>query len=470
MNKKRWVFGLVLSLTLISCTKTSGNGTVNLIPVGKGIAVKIHCQLKNIPNDTLRIYDLFAGVANTISYLPVNSATNTIQLDARIPCTGIYSVGFSEQNTRILVLGDKEITLTGDAADMKSTVTQNAPLNQEYEAFVKQLSAFQSQYSPLNQKLTELSANQTTLNPEIEVITKSIDSIKKAEAGFLEVKLKEKKFIGTLASIYYFPPFHSKPEHSIYKDELDYVQKQFIAHINYPDSALGYIPVFGEKITYFASFLMQRGIPAEEILELFMGYVKNIPAGTKSRAQFYFSLLIASERGNQELFALVGEKYVQEFPNGYKVAELKQIITPLLKIRIGGIVPEIDLKDTEGQTIKLSQLKGKVVLLDFWASWCGPCRKENPNVVKLYNQYKSKGFEILGVSLDTDKVKWKSAIEQDGLTWKHVSDLGGWRSSAAQLYGVSSIPATFLLDKEGKLIAKGLRGQALENKLAELLK
>ena len=108
------------------------------------------------------------------------------------------------------------------------------------------------------------------------------------------------------------------------------------------------------------------------------------------------------------------------------------------------------------------------VLIDFWASWCGPCRKENPFNVALYNQYKDKGFEIYGVSLDQDPTRWKGAIEKDGLTWNHVSDLKGWSSAAGQLYGIRSIPSTVLLDPAGKIIAKNLRGEALAAKLAEV--
>ena len=111
----------------------------------------------------------------------------------------------------------------------------------------------------------------------------------------------------------------------------------------------------------------------------------------------------------------------------------------------------------------------KPVLVDFTASWCGPCRRENPNVRRLYKRFKSKGFEIYGVSLDQDLNRWKGAIATDSLTWKHVSDLKGWQSSAAQLYDVHSIPQTFLLDKNGKIVAKGLRGEELEAKLEELL-
>lgn len=139
------------------------------------------------------------------------------------------------------------------------------------------------------------------------------------------------------------------------------------------------------------------------------------------------------------------------------------------KLSEGSPAPDIIMNTPEGNSLSLSSLKGKIVLVDFWASWCKPCRMENPNVVKLYNQYKDKGFEILGVSLDRDKEAWVKAIKEDNLTWKHVSDLGFWNSSVVKQYNISGIPFTVLVDREGNIIAKGLRGAALENKLAELM-
>jgi len=136
---------------------------------------------------------------------------------------------------------------------------------------------------------------------------------------------------------------------------------------------------------------------------------------------------------------------------------------------IGAQAPEITSKDPAGIERKLSDLKGKYVLVDFWASWCGPCRKENPTVIKAWNKHKAKGFEVFGVSLDSNKDRWIQAIEKDALAWKyHVSDLKKWDNKAAQDYGVNSIPANFLLDQEGRIIAKNLRGHVLLQTLDKL--
>lgn len=159
-----------------------------------------------------------------------------------------------------------------------------------------------------------------------------------------------------------------------------------------------------------------------------------------------------------------------EAASNIRAAELAEYVHTEAYLRQGAPAPEFTQADTLGKPVSLSSFKGKYVLVDFWASWCGPCRMENPNVVNAFNQYKDKGFTVLGVSLDKDKNKWLQAIHDDRLSWTHVSDLQYWQNAVAQQYRVQSIPQNLLIGPDGKIVAKNLRGEALDAYLKDLLK
>ncbi len=160
--------------------------------------------------------------------------------------------------------------------------------------------------------------------------------------------------------------------------------------------------------------------------------------------------------------------YNANLPDHPFTKDLVSQIEAMRKLAIGANAPDISLPTPDGGELSLSSLKGNYVLIDFWAAWCRPCRMENPNVVRLYNQYQGENFEIFGVSLDRKRDAWLKAIDDDGLVWKHVSDLQYFNSAAAREYNITAIPATYLIDPDGKIMAKGLRGASLRNKLQEI--
>jgi len=213
-----------------------------------------------------------------------------------------------------------------------------------------------------------------------------------------------------------------KKEYQNFQNDMNDYSKAFIK--NNPDAFI--------SVLLLENFLMREYIPATEI------------------KSFY-------------------DKLDKKLVNTKSAQNIKKTLDLMLAVVVGKPAPKFSAKSPEGKLISLDESLGKVTIVDFWASWCAPCRKENPNVVALYNEYHSKGLNIIGVSLDQDATKWKDAIAKDKLSWTHVSNLKYWDEPIGKQYGISSIPATFILDTKGNIVAKDLRGDALRAKVKELL-
>ena len=260
--------------------------------------------------------------------------------------------------------------------------------------------------------------------------------------------------------------------------------------IKYMDSISSLIANKNRLITEFS----KAGV--KETDSIFMATTKEFTSLNDEYTKFSFAYADTAKSPIVSLFAATMapvelskfieplNKLVKRFPNHKGIAEALVYIKsqpppqtqtqtqtqPASKPVVGAMAPELTMNDVDDKPFSLSQLRGKYVLIDFWASWCGPCRAENPNVVAAFNQFKDKNFTVLGVSLDKNKQAWIDAIKEDKLNWQHISDLKYWSSAATVLYGLDGIPYNVLIDPQGKVIATDLRENALQNKLAEVLK
>lgn len=210
-------------------------------------------------------------------------------------------------------------------------------------------------------------------------------------------------------------------------------------------------------------------------LNVIQDELKNIPLDLiKNNPKTYLTIILTQNALMQQF---ITPEEAQGFFNNFdkKFAEtkayksLESVLKAANAVEVGKKAPDFSAPSPEGKTVSLKESLGKVTIIDFWASWCGPCRMENPNVVALYNELHAKGLNIIGVSLDKDEAKWKEAIAKDGLTWNHVSNLMFWQDPIAEMYNVKAIPATFILDANGVIVAKDLRGEELRTKVEELL-
>ncbi len=204
------------------------------------------------------------------------------------------------------------------------------------------------------------------------------------------------------------------------------------------------------------------------IEDLNIAIIKFADENPKSLVSFY-AISLVNPTGHEAALVNYAEKVGDELKKNSAVKSFVEKIGKLKMVQVGQQAPQFSIAGIDGKTVNLSDFRGKYTLIDFWASWCGPCRGENPNVVKAYNKYKNRNFTILGISLDKDKTAWAQAIKQDGLTWTHASELADFAGPTVRLYQVEAIPASFLLDPNGKIIAKDLRGEELDTFLNKTL-
>lgn len=384
---------------------------------------------------------------------------------------GLYYVGANLEDVKPVVVGvDKKITLRLDTAQMArfgGATFIGAPNNTQYLTAIEKINAFSTEYADIANGIPPQKAGDTAL-------------IAKQKRDFADLDARRLKFHNELKANHpnlaringlYMYLSYANNRKSEQETELDYFTRAFFQYADLKDSAYYRTPHFFETVKNFSSTIQQSGINSQQQQTILDTLLSKVPSTAPHYQPALLAVAFSYIGRDNRLFHRYGTTYAEKYTgkdesiDKFLEQQLPLALGPLAE---GTLAPDFSEATPEGKNITLSQLRGKVVLIDFWASWCGPCRRENPNVVKVYAQYKDLGFEILGVSLDSDRQRWLDAIKADNLTWLHVSDLKGWQCAAAKLYGVSGIPFTVLLDKQGRIIGKNLRGPALEAKLKEV--
>lgn len=425
------------------------------------------------PNAKINIYDPTEDKNDPIASADIKEGKFTLQ--GKVPVKGFYMIGLSKTNLALVILGGEKFKATATASDIKNTIEFTESIeNKAYKQLNSILVEYENKLKPLYQEANQaaqgmdISGMPITEERRKEIqmsIQKRIDQLSQERETRLKEFTKQNDVLASIVAKLYINPNYDKnnPEHQKYKNASAFYAVHFLDEIPFENPSVAYIPEFGYKMR---GFIGLYGTYTDQVKQT-LDKVLQKASTPKVKEAILRPAIAVAETVNEELFFHLADVYQKEFPDSKLIAALKERVNKLAQYKIGANMPEIELPNPQNQKIKLSSLKGKYVLVDFWASWCTPCRAENPNVKKLYQQYKSKGFEVFGVSIDQKRDEWLKAIQEDQITWLQVLDQN---SAIAQQFNIRAIPATFLIDKNGVIIAKNLRGERLEEKLAQLMK
>jgi len=419
--------------------------------------ISIKGKLTKTGYSTIYLYKYLGNTVSVFDSTKYNAGSFEFKYADVIP-TGFYKLGFDSKDAMTIIAGYENIVITGNPDIQRSIVFAGSKENDLFSIYQKLNKEQNAQNTALNQKAQQLQQQpgmtEELFNQQIVGLRAKSDSLNKAYTASMSHLSAQNpglfmtKVIGMFLS-------EGKTAENFFS-QAEFTDKEYAAGDMLPSKIHTYFQYYVKQDLYSWKAATEQLLSA-------------CPAGSDNKQVVYSTVVPLFTQNDLDYAKALANAFVQEYP---KSADAKQLKASLPKgsFSVGEEVPNITLTDITGQTLSLNSLRGKVVLIDFWASWCGPCRGENPNVVVAYNKYKDKGFTVFSVSLDTNKDQWQAAINKDGLAWpNHVSDLKGWQSDPAKLYNVKGIPATFLIDQQGKLIAMNLRGEDLQAKLAELL-
>lgn len=459
---KNSLFIIVISLLLISCKSSE-----ELVKTEIQKEVEVLCLASQCnENDPLSIFE-FNGIGFTkIKELEKVGQDSFILRMPQGKPRFLY-LGTEMQAKLPVIFSDEDMVIEGNCKAFRQSVINNSSYNAMYNEIIGEIQKSKGGmrvYAGKYHSAANSPDEQNKIKAEIAVFDQQrkdyLDTIQSQNAFLANVVA-----LGTMASY--------SEKMTEYNNEVEYFIAEYFKKANLDNPEFNRIPYLFESFKEFSQVIASVGLDQNVVKDIIDKNMEMVPDSTQAMRYALGGVIIGLQAKKHPSFSEYASQFIEKFganTDAVSLDRLKDQMEQAKSFVPGGSAPEIEMETPEGKMMKLSELRGKVVLIDFWASWCGPCRKENPNVVRVYEKYKSEGFEILGVSLDQTKEKWEAAIAKDGLTWHHVSDLKGWQNEAAQSFGVRSIPDTVLLDKEGKIIARNLRGSALEQKLDQIFK
>jgi thiol-disulfide isomerase/thioredoxin len=437
-----------LNIILALCIVTTSTQAQNALLEGQVTTKQKYVYLDILFGSKTQTYDSAKIINNKFSFVRKPDFQR-----------GFYKLHLNnKEKSVLLVLSNETITVKGDLETTGSVSVTNSKENEVYFQYQQLNNIQNTTNTKLNQQAESLKNQQL---PAQEFESKMLAIQAKFDSSNVAYTSETNKLIANNPNL-----FISKVM-GMFVSIDHQPANQFFYNADLNDEELTHGDMLSSKITMYFQRYVSPDLNAwkqasTELLQRF-------PAPKQNREILYLTLIDIFTPYDADFTRDLCEAYHKEYPTSY-YAKKALAKAPKGSIRIGEEAPNISLTSPDGKVISLKSLRGKVVLIDFWASWCGPCRMENPNVVKAYNTYKDKGFTVFSVSLDENAEKWKAAIAKDGLIWpNHVSDLKGWKSSAASTYNVKGIPMTLLINENGFVVAQNLRGPALEQKLQELL-
>ena len=440
--------------------------------------ITIEGNITNIPSGSSNIIHLYSYYGSDLSEYASASMNEQGGFRLEIKDTlqqGLYKIGLDQTNAATIVLsGEENIDIKADYGQLKAdriTVT-NSRENEAYRALLNEWKRLANKMAGLSIEKSQIS----TVDPfyvrkakDIENKMRSIIEEHNVHLLYIKESYPDTFMAEVMVNLSLVPQLTDHPDlEDSYDNERAFMHDYFFEFIDFDDEGIIYTPFLAKK--YFG-YLDKYTHHTPEGFKDSVGLMLAKAEANSVVYDFTIQYLIDTfhKKGLPKLAEYVMDTYEEGCGKPLSGRTVEKIEN-LKRLRVGQVAPEIASKDTDGKTIALSSLKGKKVLMVyFWASWCEGCEAENPNIVRLYNKFKDRGLDIYAVSLDSDKAEWLKAIKKQRFTWTNVSDLREWESEAVKTYNVNWTPTIYLLNKEGRILARNLRGKELEMKVEGLL-